>query len=520
MNGLLDFFPQARNRLAREYAGADDALLTVLKNAAVQPVAGLSGLLSLARGGSLADAVNSIDTTQAYAGGPKTAEGARNLQAVGDGLNYVLDPLKRGVDAVGDQSPLAGAALAGLGAVIDPTKLRYMPKRMVRTNAALERGGDIARATGEDFGAIMQAAEEMKRRGEIAHPAHAARLKPQEVAQRRDMIDQILAQPLEPFKPPEHGLLDRSVMTTIPNQGGVPGVAQNDIVRYNAPRADLSHIESLEDPANLERIRKATARGLLATDGGFYKSYQPMRAALDEMGYPPDTFRDGLAAGSFASAQNTVAAENAIQSLLMNMQRQGIPINEQTVAAAKAAFKANTGSGLTLMKGHYEPFAKYLTDDFPSGSEQAQKITSFFNNKLGNYRPYTLDTHESAGLFLGTRDAPYWWTSGGMSKPEYGPVEKIVKEKVADHMGIDPAVAQEGRWFGLGELTGLKTGGGDWLDNFERQAAYSAHQLGKPMDRNSLRNYTVRAFAGDEVLLPWYSKTTPIPDYRPKLKGK
>lgn len=309
-------------------------------------------------------------------------------------------------------------------------------------------------------------------------------------------------------------------MRTIPNQGGVPGVAQNDIVRYEAPRADLSHIESLEDPANLERIRKATARGLLATDGGFYKSYQPMKAALDEMGYPPETFKDGLASGSFASAQNTVAAENAIQSLLMGMQRQGIPINEQTVTAAKAAFKANTGKGLTLMKGHYEPFAKYLTDGFPSGSDQAQKIASFFNNKMGNYRPYTLDTHESAGLFLGTKDAPYWWTAGGMTKPEYGPVEKIVKEKVADQMGIDPGVAQEGRWFGLGELTGLKTGGGDWLDNFERQAAYSAHQLGKPMDRKSLRNYTVRAFAGDEVLLPWYSKNTPIPDYRPKLKGK
>lgn len=121
-NSLLDLLPQAGNRLFLENRGLGDALWTLGKNAAVQPFAGLSGLLSLARGRNLADAVDRINATQAYAGGPVTTEGARNLQAVGDVINYALAPLKQGVDAVGDQSPLAGAALAGLGAVVDPFK--------------------------------------------------------------------------------------------------------------------------------------------------------------------------------------------------------------------------------------------------------------------------------------------------------------------------------------------------------------------------------------------------------------
>jgi hypothetical protein len=116
-------FDRFGNVLRRELAGLGDTALTMGKNMVMQPAAGYAGLLDLARGNGLDSAVNTIDDTQSLAGGPQTAEGARNLQAVGDTMGLLTAPLTRGVDAVGEYSPLAGAALAGAGAAFDPSKL-------------------------------------------------------------------------------------------------------------------------------------------------------------------------------------------------------------------------------------------------------------------------------------------------------------------------------------------------------------------------------------------------------------
>lgn len=407
-------------------------------------------------------------------------------------------------------NPQAGAVL------IDPDKIKTMPKRMVATNKAIKTGGDIANATARDYSAIYQAGQEAVRRGEAESLPEATRLLPKEVAQRRELANAVLEQPLEKWTPPAHSLLDRGLMAQIGNVGGVSGVDQKAISRYVPARADLSHVEALNDPKNLDIVRRSVERGLDATGGGFYKSYQPMRAALDEAGYAPDVFDKGLAATSFASAQNSVALENAIGSLIMRMEQAGIPITQENVLKFHQEFKDTTGGGLSMMRGHYEPFAKFLDQGFPSGEKQAQKISSFYQNKRGNYQPYVFDTHEAAGTAYATPYGPYFWGQGGAKDTEYGLLESILQNKVAAPMGLDPAIAQEGRWFGLGELTGLKTGGGDWLDNYERQAAWSAQQLGKDLSRKEQQRYVADVFAGKERMLPWWSKKEPIPDVRKK----
>lgn len=400
--------------------------------------------------------------------------------------------------------------------IIDANKISTFPKRMAATNKAIKEGGDIANATARDYSAIMQKAQEEVRQGKAESLPQAMKLTPKEVQQRRELANAVLDQPLESWTPPEHSLLDRSLMSQIGNLGGAPGVAQEKIARYTPARADLSHVKAIAEPRNLDIIKRSAQRGLDATQGGFYKSYQPMRAALDEAGYAPDVFDKGLAATSFASAQNSVALENAIGSLIMRMEQQGIPITKENVLKAHQEFKNLTGGGLSMMEGHYNPFAKFLTEGFPSGEKQAQKISSFYQNKRGNFSPYVFDTHEAAGTSYATPYGAYFWGQGGAKDTEYGLLEKILQDKLAAPLGVDPAIAQEGRWFGLGELTGLKTGGGDWLDNYERQAAWSAQQLGKELTRKEQQKYVADAFAGKERLLPWWKKGEPIPDVRKK----
>jgi len=421
--------------------------------------------------------------------------------------------LERGGVGAGLLSDLAQGSTSQ---IIDPSKIKTFPKRMTATNKAIKTGGDIANATARDYTKIIEAGKESVRKGEADSLQEATKLIPSEVQQRYELANSVLDQPIQQWTPPSYSLLDRSVMSQAGNIGGVPGVTQADINRYVPAKADVSYINSLANPKNLDIIKRSVERGLGATGGGFYKSYQPMRAALDEANYSPDVFNKGLAATSFASAQNSVALENAIGSLIMRMEQAGIPITKENVLKAHDEFKALTGGGLSMMEGHYAPFAKFLEQGFPSGEKQAQKISSFYQNKTGNFRPYVFDTHEAAGTSYATPYGPYFWGQGGARDTEYGALESLLQQKIAAPLNLDPAIAQEGRWFGLGELTGLKTGGGDWLDNYEKQAAWSAQELGKELTRKEQQRYVADVFAGKERMLPWWKKDQPIPDVRKK----
>ena len=451
--------------------------------------------------------------TVAPMAGPAARATAKGVQRAGGLLGQeMVDRLTTGRSMLPSLLAEPQAAMFA----INPDNIKTFPKRMKHTNKAIKEGGDIAGATGKDYEEIFAKATEKVKNKESPSIQEAAKLTKQEIQQRRELANEVLSQPIEQWTPPKNSLLDRSVMQSIPNLGGVTDISQAGINRYVAPRADTGYLSTLATPENLDLITRSINRGIDATQGGFYKSFQPMKAALDVAGYSPDVFEKGLAAGSFASARNKVAQENAIASLMMGMEQRGIPITPENILKEHDAFKALTGGGLSMMEGHTKPFAKYLAEGFPTGEKDVQKITSFYQNKLGNYQPYVLDTHEAGGLSYATPHAPVFWKQGGFKDTEYGTVENMMQNQVANKLGLDPAIAQESRWFGLGELTGLKTGAGDWLDNYEKQAAYSAQQLGKELTRKEQQKYVVDAFAGREKLLPWYVDR-PIPDVRKGL---
>ncbi|GAB3773769.1 hypothetical protein GCM10028796_46820 [Ramlibacter monticola] len=108
-------------QFGRESLGYLDTAATIGGNMAWQPVSGLAGLAQLARTGSLDEAVDTINRSNALAA-PRTAEGALNVEKIGQAIDLLIDPLKRATDVVGEESPLAGAALAAIGNVVDPAK--------------------------------------------------------------------------------------------------------------------------------------------------------------------------------------------------------------------------------------------------------------------------------------------------------------------------------------------------------------------------------------------------------------
>ena len=81
-------------------------------------------------------------------------------------------------------------------------------------------------------------------------------------------------------------------------------------------------------------------------------------------------------------------------------------------------------------------------------------------------------------------------------------------------MGTPGGMAQAGRWFGGGELTGLKSPRGDALDLLEKQAAYTLQGMGINPTPKVVRDYILNMIdTGEGVLMPWF-KGSPMPDVR------
>jgi hypothetical protein len=128
--------------LRQELTGLGDTALTMGKNMVMEPAAGYAGLLDLMRGRGLDSAVNTINSTQALAGGPQTAEGARNLQGIGNALGMLADPLTEYVvDPLGEVSPAAAAGLLGVAAVANPTKGAGKAAKAAKTGGAAAQLG-------------------------------------------------------------------------------------------------------------------------------------------------------------------------------------------------------------------------------------------------------------------------------------------------------------------------------------------------------------------------------------------
>ena len=343
-----------------------------------------------------------------------------------------------------------------------------------------------------------------------------------EVVQKRiQKANEFLDQPTEPWTPPRPELQAfdrRSIQDALE---GFPGVEQTAFPRDIPTRASTSHVEGLyTDPVNRELIKKQIKRGLPLGGETFYGSLYPIKQAVLEAGMPAEKFDKWVHALAPASARNSIINETAVGQFLRDMNARGIPLTEENVAREMAAFKEKFGVGLPLMPVHRQGVANVLEggQDLREMSKANiptnYKIPTYGTQKTGDFgKSVVLDVHEAAGQTQGSKYHPYFKEQGGFGNTEYNAGEQGMMG-IADELGIPGGMAQAGRWFGGGELTGLKSPRGDALDILERQVAYTLQQQGRQPNPANIRNEILNQIkTGEGNLLPWY-KGEGIPDVR------
>lgn len=344
---------------------------------------------------------------------------------------------------------------------------------------------------------------------------------PEAVQERTEKAQAFLAKPTEPWKPPPGELQAFDRLLIKDALEGFPGVEQTRFPRYEPKRANLDYVSEIyDDPVNRELIKKQIARGLPLGGETFYASLYPVKVAAMERGISPEKFDQFVYETAPASARNSILNEMAVGQFLRDMKARGLPLDEETVKAEMAQFKQKYGTGLPLMPVHREGVRQVIEEgrnlremskaDIPTN----YKIPTYGTQKAGDFgKSMVLDVHEAAGQTQASRFHPYFTQQGGFSPKEYGLAEGKMLD-IAQEMGIPGGMAQAGRWFGGGELTGLKSPRGDALDLLERQTAYTLQGQGINPTPKAVRDYVLNMIeTGEGVLMPYF-KNAPIPDVR------
>ena len=341
------------------------------------------------------------------------------------------------------------------------------------------------------------------------------------VAERKRKANEFLDQPTEPWTPPRPELqaFDRSSIKDALE--GFPDVQQSSFPRDKPARASTSHVEELyTDPENRALIEKQIKRGLPLGGETFYASLYPVKQAVMEAGMPAEKFDKWIHSLAPASARNSIMNEMAVGQFLRNMNARGIPLTEENVAKEMALYKEKFGIGLPLMPIHRQGVQNVLEGGVNLREQNLAnvptnyKIPTYGTQKAGDFaNSAVLDVHEAGGHTQGSRFHPYFNEAGGFGNTEYGKGEEGLLG-IANELGIPGGMAQAGRWFGGGELTGLKSPRGDALDLLEKQVAFTLQQKGiQPNPANVRKEVLKQIETGEGDLLPWYRKEG-MPDVR------
>ena len=284
------------------------------------------------------------------------------------------------------------------------------------------------------------------------------------VAERMRNANDFLDQPTEAWKPPPPQLqaFDRSSIKDALT--GFPDVEQSAFPRDTPSRANISHVKELyEDTANRDLIKKQIMRGLPLGGESFYASLYPIKQAVQEAGMPVEKFEQWIHSLAPASARNSIMNEMAVGQFLRNMHAQGIPLTEANVAKGMAGFKEQFGMGLPLMPVHRTGVANVLENNMNlrdmslANIPTNYKIPTYGTQKAGDFaNSAVLDVHEAAGQSMGNRYHPYFTEAGGFGNTEYNAGEQGLLG-IAKELGVPGGMAQAGRWFGGGDLTGLRS---------------------------------------------------------------
>jgi hypothetical protein len=400
---------------------------------------------------------------------------------------------------------------------LDAAQVRAKAERQAKQKLGWER---------EEKPALEKTYGELKKAPYSATLTERKQNVPEVVQRRIEETERFLAEPTEPWQPPRRELqaFDRERIKDALE--GFPGIEQTKFPRYAAPRSGASGMmeEIYQDPVNRRLIEGQIKRGLPLGGETFYASLYPLKLAALERGIPEEQFNQFIYSIAPASARNSIMNEMAVGQFLRDMNARGLPLDEDTVRKEMDRFKQQYGTGLPLMPVHREGVKNVLEGNLDlremskANIPTNYKIPTYGTQKAGDFgQSMVLDVHEAAGQTRGSKYHPYFTEQGGFSQTEYGPAEEQMLQ-IAQGLGIPGGMAQAGRWFGGGELTGLKSPRGDALDLLEKQAAYTLQGQGvNPTPRN-IRNFMLDMVeTGRGELMPYFKKA-PMPDYRTEKK--
>jgi hypothetical protein len=442
-------------------------------------------ILQMGRGGPIKSALTGIEKAQEAVKAAKKDAPLYSPKVLESTASRIADQLRKQNPKLTDEA------------------IKQRSERLAAQKLQWERGQKPALE--KEFGELVKA------------PSSASRMQkmqnvPEVVQRRIQKTQDFLKQPTEPWQPPRKELQAFERERIKDALEGFPGIEQSRFPRYEAPRSGaLSVVEEIyQDPVNRSLIKGQIERGLPLGGETFYASLYPLKLAALERGIPEEQFNQFIYSIAPASARNSIMNEMAVGQFLRDMNARGIPMDDKTVRKEMDAFKAKYGKGLSLMPVHREGVKSVLegNQDLRELSKANiptnYKIPTYGTQKAGDFgKSVVLDVHEAAGETRGSRFHPYFSKQGGFAPPEYGPAESQMLQ-IAEEMGIPGGMAQAGRWFGGGELTGLKSPRGDALDLFEKQTAYTLQGLGTTPTPRNIRNYILDMIeTGEGVLMPW-----------------
>ena len=228
---------------------------------------------------------------------------------------------------------------------------------------------------------------------------------------------------------------------------------------------------------------------------GFDKWYHTGGIKDTFMDYNPSggeqVFEDLMSFGAGLSPRTKVAQEIRRASALNYMNKRGADVSNMTHDMFPP------GYGHPLTQSTQAPLIKkYMETGIVGDPKNPMKAPSYAQNKMGNFKPYTIDTRDFELLTYNPRTGKS--LKRGPTKQEYPYIEEAQSSWAAD-LGLEPAEGQSSKW-GAGEELVKGSDSRNLTSAFNQRVAKTAEHHGISEDevakKLANRDIILKAFLG------------------------